>query len=168
MRPSYKFGSAAALALALLAGCASVTTDVTVLDRAQKYAPTEYAAILLEFPERPYAKIALIEARGTIGGSEAELLEDARKKAQALGADAVVRLEVIATVLPPTPYYVPAYPYYGFYSRYSYPYRSFYYPPYGYSPFPSDYYQWIGGGTVQTLKAVAIKYTDTPGRPTIP
>ncbi len=96
------------------------------------------------------------------------MLEDARKQAQALGADAVVRLEVNSTILPPVPVYAPAYPYYGFYSRYYYPYRSFYYPPYAYSPFPYDNYQWVGGGTVQTLKAVAIKYTGPAERPAAP
>src|SRR5688500_2644683 len=83
----------ALLALAM-SGCASVATQVTVLDPTQKFAPTQNVAILTEFPARPHVKVALIEAQGTPGGSEGELLEDARKKAQALGADAIVRMEV--------------------------------------------------------------------------
>ena len=50
------------LAAAALAGCASVATDVTVFDQAQKFPPTDYAAILLDYPDQPYVKVALIEA----------------------------------------------------------------------------------------------------------
>jgi hypothetical protein len=156
-----------ALAAAALAGCASVATEVTVFDPAQKFAPTENAVILLDYPSQPYLKIALIEAHGGVGGSETPLLEEARKRAQALGADAVVRLEVTAVYQPPVRVYDPAYTN-MFYSRYRYPYRSFNYPPYAFSPYPYDNYRWVGGGNVQTLKAVAIKYTDTGARPAAP
>ncbi len=149
----------AALAASLLAGCASVATDVTVLDPAQKFAPTEHVVILFDYPPQAYIKIALIEAHGYAGGSESELLEEGRKRARALGADALVRIEVTAVYQPPVRVYDPAYAN-AYYPRYRYPYRSFYYPPYTYSPFPYDGYRWVGGGDVQTLKAVAIKYTD--------
>ena len=153
---------AIALTIAALAGCASVATQVTLLDPARQYAPTQNVAILFDFPPQPYVKIALIEAQGTVGGSESELLEDARKKAQALGADAVVRLEVISVYQPPVRVYDP---WYGdpFYWRYRYPYRSPYLYPYAYGPYPYGEYRWIGGGNVQTLKAVAIKYAAADG-----
>ena len=155
--------SAHALALLAisLAGCASVATEITVLDPAQKFAPTEHVVILFDYPPQPYVKIALIEAQGSIGGSEAELLEEARKRARALGADAVVRLEVTAVYRPPVRVYDPAYAN-MFYPRYRYPFRSLYDPPYSFSPFPYDGYRWVGGGDVQTLKAVAIRYADKP------
>jgi hypothetical protein len=142
-----------------LAGCASVSTEVTVFDPAQKFPTAEHVAILFEFPPQPYVKVALIEAQGSIGGTESELLEDARKRARALGADAIVRLAVTATYYPPVPVYDPTYANL-FYPRYRYyPFRSSY-PPYWYSPFPNDGYRWIGGGDVQTLKAIAIRFTD--------
>jgi hypothetical protein len=164
MRSSASFACAPALLAAALAGCASVATYVTLLDPAQKFAPTEHAVILLDYPAQPHVKVALIEAQGSVGGSEAALLEEARKQAQALGADAVVRLEVDSVYQPPVRVYDPAYAN-MFYSRYRYPYRSFYYPPYAYSPFPYDDYRWVGGGNVQSLKAVAIKYSGDGARP---
>jgi hypothetical protein len=155
-----------ALVAAILAACASVSTTVTVFDPAQKFPPAEHVAILFELPPQPYVKIALIEAQGSIGGSESELLEDARKRARALGADAIVRLAVTSTYYPPVPVYDPTYANL-FYPRYRYyPYRSFY-PPYWYSPYPNDGYRWIGGGNVQTLKAIAIRFTDDQA-PAIP
>jgi hypothetical protein len=147
-----------ALTAATLAGCASVSTEVTLLDPAQNFAPTEQVAILYDYPPQPYVKVALIEAQGSVGGSESALLEDARMRARAIGADAIVRLEVTAVYYPPVPVYDPPY---AFYPRYRYyPYRTFYSPPYWYSPYPYDGYRWIGGGDVQTLKAMAIHYTD--------
>ena len=158
MRILKSFPLILALTVSTLAGCASVTTEITVLDPAHKFAPTEYVMLLLDYPPKPYVKIALIEAQGIVGGSEAALLEEARKRASALGADAVVREEVTAVYQPPVLVYDPAYAN-MFYPRYRYPYRSFYYP-YAYSPFPYDGYRWIAGGEVQTLKAVAIRFTD--------
>jgi hypothetical protein len=79
-----------------------------------------------------------------------ELLEDARAKAQALGADAIVRLEVEKTVQQPVSIYDPIYsPFFPAYPLYRYPY---YFPPY------YGGYHAIGGGTVYTLRALAIKY----------
>ena len=146
-----------ALLIAVLAGCASVATHVTPFDPARQYAPTQNVVLLLDYPPQPHVKIALIEAHGMPGGSEAELLEAARKKAEALGADAVVRLEVTSAYQPPVRVYDP---WYGdpFYSRYFYPDRLLFRYPYFYGPYPYGDYHWIGGGNVQTLKAVAIKY----------
>ena len=147
------------LLVATLAGCASVSTEVTVLDPARTFPPTEHVGILFEYPPQPHVKVALIEAQGSVGGSESELFEEARKRAGALGADAVVRLEVTAVYQPPVLVYDPAYAN-MFYPRYRYyPYHPFY-PPYGYSAFPYDGYRWIGGGDVKTLKAMAIRFTE--------
>ena len=159
---------AVVLIIAALAGCASVATQVTLLDPALKYAPTQNVAILLDYPPEPHVKIALIEAQGMAGGSEAELLEDARKKAQALGADAIVRLEVHSVYQPPTRIYDPWFDY-PIYSRNRYPYRPFSMFPYAYGPFPFPHneYRWVGGGNVQTLKAVAIKYGSSDDRKTV-
>ncbi len=157
MRLEDKRGFACALLVATLAGCASVATRVTVLDPAQKFAPTQNVTVLLDLPPQPHSKIALIEAQGMVGGGEAELFEEARKKAQALGADAIVRLEVTSVYQPPIRVYDP---WYGnaFYSRYRFPYRPFGYYPFAYGPFPYSEYRWVAGGDVKTLKAVAIKY----------
>ena len=162
MRLTDKLRLACTLVVAALAGCASVTTRITVLEPAQQYAPTQNVAVLLEPPVQPHSKIALIEAQGTVGGGEAELFEEARRKAQALGADAIVRLEVISVYQPPVQVYDP---WYGnpFYPRYRNPYRPFGYSPFAYSPFaygpfPYSEYRWVAGGDVKTLKAVAIKY----------
>jgi hypothetical protein len=143
--------------IAALAACASVATHVTVFDPARQYAPTQNVVVLLDYPPRPHVKIALIEVQGMPGGSEAELIEDARKKAQALGADAIVRVEVTSVYQPPVRVYDPWYSD-PFYSRYLYPDRLFFRYPYFYGPYPYGDYHWIGGGNVQTLKAVAIKY----------
>lgn len=165
MRLTDQFRVACTLLAAVLAGCASVTTRVTIIDPAQQYAPTQNVAVLLEIPPQPHSRIALIEAQGTVGGGEAELFEEAHRKAQALGADAIVRVEVISVYQPPVRVYDP---WYGnpFYSRYRPPYRPFGYHPFGYQPFaygpfPYSEYRWVAGGEVKTLKAVAIRYAAT-------
>src|SRR4051812_495490 len=135
---------------ALLAGCATVSTNVTVLDPAQKLAPTAHASILFEFPPQRYTRIALIEVTGRVGGTESELLEEARKRAAALGADAAVRVEVTSRYEPPVRVYDPIYadPFYGRY-RYGYGYRAYYgYPLYPFAAFPQNEYRWVGGGNV--------------------
>jgi hypothetical protein len=159
MRCNCRHACALLLAAAVLAGCASVSTRVTVLDPAQKFAPASDVAILFDYPSKPYTKLALIESEGLVGGTEAELLEDARKRAAALGADAVVRLEVKTVHYPPMPVYDPTYATL-FYSPHRYPYRYFYYPPYPYPLFPYDSYRLVGGGDAQALKAMAIRFTD--------
>jgi hypothetical protein len=145
---------------AIVAGCASVSSQVTLLDPALVYAPTQTTAILFDFPPQPHVKIALIEVQGTVGGSEAELVDEGRKKAQALGANAIVRLEVNSVYQPPDIIYNPwfGYPYY---QRYRYSYRPFPVYPYVYAP-PYAFSQ-VGGGNIQTLKAVAIRYIASDG-----
>ena len=134
----------------LLSGCAAVSTRVVPLDPSLTLAPTERVEILLEKPRRPYTQLALLESRGIAGGSESELLEDAREKARTLGADAIVRLELEKTVLPPVVVYDP--PFAPFY--YGYPFRRF---PHFHPPYFGEY-RVLGGGTVYTLKTLAIKY----------
>lgn len=134
----------------LLFGCASVSTRVTLLDPARPLAPSERVVILIEPPTRPHVTLALIEARGLAGGSEGELLEAARRDAARLGADAVVRLSVDKTVLPPLEIYDPVFS--PFYSRYALRAGAYAYPPY------LGQYRMVGGGTALTLRALAIKY----------
>ncbi|HXZ96659.1 MAG TPA: hypothetical protein VEG37_06395 [Burkholderiales bacterium] len=155
---SLSFKVAIGYAITALSGCASVSSHVTVFDPTQHYAPTQNVVILLDFPQQPHVNIALIEAKGMAGGSEAELLEVARGKAQSLGADAMVRLEVTSIYEPPAPVF---YSGYGgpFYWGCGYPYGPFYRGPYLYGPYPPGSCGWTEGGNVQTLKAIAIKYT---------
>lgn len=136
------------LAGLIMTGCATVSTQVVSLDPGLQLPPSQGVEILFEKPQRPYRQIALLESRGMVGDGEVALLQDARDKAQALGADAIVRLEVEKTVHPPVLVYDPFFS--PFYSRYElYPY---FYPPYF-----ADY-RVIPGGTVYTLKTLAIKY----------
>ena len=144
---------AAAIAALLLAGCAAVVTRVALLDPSLAFAPTEHVEILLEKPQRAYREIAFLESRGSPGGNEVELLEDARAQARTLGAHAIVRLELNQTVQPQVVVYDP--PFAPFY--YGYPYRRypFLYP--AYSAYPGEY-RVVGGGTVYTLRTLAIRY----------
>lgn len=140
----------AALAASVIFGCSTVSTQIVPLDPATTFAPSQRVEILLEEPPRHFTKIALLESRGMVGGGESELLEDARAKAQALGADAIVRLEVEKTVQQPVAIYDPIYsPFFPYHSQYRYPY---FFPPY------YGGYRMIGGGTLYTLRALAIKY----------
>ena len=152
------------LVIAVLLGCAAATTQVTLFDPARQYSPTQNVVILLDYPEAPHVKIALIEAQGTIGGTESELLEAARKKAQALGADAIVKVELTAVYQPPLHVYDP---WYGdpFFLRYGLPYRPYFLYPYAFPMYPYSDYREVGGGNVQTLKAVAIKYARADSAP---
>jgi len=140
-----------------LAGCATVTTHVVVLDPAARYEPTKSVQVLLRPPERPHVEIAKIESKGAIGEVEAVLIEDAREKAKALGADAIVTLETISEWHPPTevldPWPWP--PYLPWYRDrwYGTPFWGWYGPP---SPYPET--RVIPGGTVLTLRALAIKF----------
>jgi len=164
MRFTFTHALAILFVAAGVAGCASVATQVTVLDPAHKFAPTQDAAILFDYPPEPYTKLALIESQGLVGGTESELLEDARRRATALGDNAVVRLEVKAVYYPPMPVYDPTYPNL-FYSPQRYPYRYSGYPPYPYPLLPYDGYRLVGGGEAQMLKAMAIRYTEKAAPP---
>jgi hypothetical protein len=134
----------------LLAGCASVTTQVTLLDPSVARAPAQDVEILLEPATRPHVTIALIESRGIVGETEGELLEAARQEAARVGADAVVKLSVTRTVRPPLEIYDPVFS--PFYSRYALRAGTQWYPPY------LGHYRRVGGGEALTLTALAIKY----------
>ena len=146
------------IAALLLGACATVSTRVVPLNPAQVFPPTQSVEILLQKPARPHIELAMIESRG---GSEAELLDDAREKARLLGADALVRTDTERRYHPPITMYDPWYDpfYFG-----PYPHR--YWGPWG--PWgPWDYpwgpYRVIPGGYEYTLKAIAIRYSDRDG-----
>ena len=139
------------LAAAALLGACAVDTKVVELNPAHRYAPTQSVEVLLQKPERPYVEIALIESSG---GSEADLLNDAREKAKALGADAIVRHETERVYHPPVALYDPRYdPFYFGYHRFR---------PYPFYGSPWGPYRVVGGGYTYTLKALAIKYGGPP------
>ena len=138
----------AAVITLLVSGCATVSTQVVRFESAVQLAPTQDVEILFEKPQRPYREIALLESRGMVGDGEAALWQDAREKAQALGADALIRLEVDKTVQLPVILYDPFFS--PFYSPY-YPHRYFY-PPY------FSEYRVVPGGAIYTLKTLAIKF----------
>lgn len=141
----------AGLAL-LLAACATVSTQVVELNPAQRFAPTQHVEVLLQKPVRPHIDIALIESRG---GSEAELINDAREKARALGADAIVKTETEREYHPPVAVYDPWYdPFFWGHYRYR---------PFPFHPHPWGPYRAVGGGYSYTFKGVAIKYRDSAG-----
>ena len=139
----------------VLGGCAA-TTQVVPLNPAQVYPPTRYVEVLLQKPARPHVEIALLESRG---GSEADLFNDAREKAAAIGADAIVKLETEREYYPPVAMYDPwADPFYWG----PYPYR---YRHYGYGPFSPFFpvmgpYYVVPGGYSYILKTTAIRYLD--------
>ena len=136
----------------LLAACSMVSTHVVQFDPSRTYTPTQNVEVLLEKPKRPYIEIALLESRGEIGVTEPQLLNDARDKARAVGADAIVRIDSERVYHPPVAVYDP-------WSD------AFYWRAYGYRPLPPFAHPWggyrvIGGGFTETLKAIAIKYGD--------
>jgi hypothetical protein len=133
-----------------LAGCASVSTSIVELKPAEKYPPTQNVEVLLAKPGRPYTEIALLESRGEPGVPEADLLNDAREKARALGADAIVKLETERSYREPMALYDPWFEPYAF-------------GWYRYRPFPRyrdpwGPYQVVGGGYSYQLRSMAIKY----------
>jgi hypothetical protein len=145
---------------ALLFGACATTTSVVVLDPAKQYAPTTSAQILLKPPDRPYVEIAKLESRGVVGEPETSVLEDARTRAQQLGADAIIVNESASDYQPPIVMYDP-WPAYmpGYYGRwYGYPFWS--YPSWRYpSPFlfgPEAYA--LPGGYAYTVRSIAIKF----------
>lgn len=148
------------VAALLIVGCATVETQVTLLDPSAARAPATDVAILLEPATRPHVSIALIEVRGISGTTEGELLAAARGEAARIGADAVVRLSVTETQQPPMYIYDPVFS--PYYSRYGLRAGTYFYPPY------LGYYRPVGGGTERTLKALAIRYGGAEARGTKP
>ena len=135
----------------ILAGCAAVSTKIVELDPARQYPPSAAVEVLLQNPARPHVEIALLESRGD---SEADMLNDARERAKALGAHAIVKTGSERHYHPPVAIYDP-WPdpfWYG-------PTRYRHFPPY---PYPWGAYRMAGGGYSYVLTAVAIRYTDAP------
>jgi hypothetical protein len=137
-----------------LGACASVKTQVVPLGPIQHYPPTQSVEVFLQKPSRPYTEIAFVESHGDLGASEADLLNHARDKARALGADAIVKLETQRIYHQPVAVYDPWYDplFYGYYR-----YRPF--PPFPH-PWASPY-RMVGGGYSFVLKTLAIKFRDT-------
>ena len=69
-------------------GC--VSSKAVMRDDSLKFPKTRYAEILTEKSEKPHVVIATLETRGTRGISLPEILEDMRKKAKEIGADAII------------------------------------------------------------------------------
>jgi hypothetical protein len=134
-----------------IAGCATVSTHVVRLKASEVYPPTSAVDVLLEKPDRPYTEIALLESRGDVGVSEADLLNDARQKARDVGADAIIRLETEHVYQPPVTVYEPYDPFYWGYYRFA-PFASF--------GHPWGTYRTVGGGYATIVKSLAIKYRD--------
>jgi len=74
-----------------ITGCAS--TSVVILDEADKYAPSTSVQILENIPDESFKAIARLETRGAVGQGIPKLLEDMRKKAKEIGADAIIPTE---------------------------------------------------------------------------
>ncbi len=85
------FRSAPCLAFLFLSGC--VQTSAVRLDESKNYAPSSHVMILESPPIDAYEVIAQLETRGTQGQSIPALLEDMRKQARDLGADAIIPVE---------------------------------------------------------------------------
>ena len=142
-----------AIVAIVLAGCAP-TTSVVLLDPARQYAPSAGVEILLKAPERPYLEIAKLESSGVIGEPEPALLEDARKRAQEIGADAIIVIQSTSVYQPPVIVYEPWPAYLPWYHDRWRGYRYWYYPP----PFAYPEVMALPGGNVHTVRAIAIRY----------
>ena len=143
----------ALLALAL-AGCAA-TTSVVMLDQSKHYPPSASVEILLKPPQRPYVEIAKLESNGNVGEPEPAVLEDARKRAQEIGADAIIVQETQSIYQPPVIIHEPWPPYLPWYHDRWHGYRYWYYPP----PFPYAFEPRVfPGGNALTVRSIAIKY----------
>jgi hypothetical protein len=144
-----------ALLVLLLAGCAT-TTSVVLLDPAKKYPPTEAVQVLLKPPARSYVEIAKLESKGVVGEPEPAVIEDARTRAAALGADAIIIVDAIRDYQPPVVMYEPWPPYLPWYhDRWrAYPF-GFYSPPFQYVPQVHT----LPGGNVYTVRSLAIKFS---------
>ena len=146
-----------------LGACAAVLTHVVPLNPAQTFPPTQFVEVLLEKPTRAYVEIALIESHGD---SEAQLLNDAREKAAAIGADAIIRVQTERIFHEPVAVYDPLFdPFYG----YSRNYRRRYATPFGPDLYPGPWngpwgaYQMVPGYYSYVLKATAVKFTAPVG-----
>ena len=138
----------------LLAGCAA-TTSVVLLDPSKQYAPSASVEILLKAPQRDYIEIAKLESSGLIGEPEPKVLEDARLRAQEIGADAIIVVESTSVLQPPVIIQEPWPPYLPWYHDRWRGYTYWYYPPPFLYPFATTA---LPGGNVHTVRSIAIKY----------
>ena len=72
-------------------GCAQ--TSVLLMDESKKFAPSDDVKILEQAPSVQYMTIAILETRGSAGQSITYLLNQARKEARKIGADAILPIE---------------------------------------------------------------------------
>jgi hypothetical protein len=99
----------------LLTGCA--TPEAEILSKVESYPPTSSVEVLLDRPTRPYKTIAIL---GDIyGGTHEEVNARLSRKAQEIGADAIiivgVRDKTTTDWLLYEPFY---YPYGGYWPHY--------------------------------------------------
>ena len=145
-----------ALVALWLAGCAA-TTSVVLLDASKQYPPSASVEILLKAPQRDYLEIAKLESTGLIGEPEPKVLEDARMRAQEIGAEAIVVIESSSVYQPPMILQEPWPPYLPWYHDRWRGYSYWYYPPplLPYYPFATTT---LPGGYVHTVRSIAIRY----------
>jgi hypothetical protein len=72
-----------------LCACASVQTDVTLVDPSAQFAPTSSVELVLSEPTRPYSVIGMVEAHGPVGTADAQLIEALREEAREIGANGI-------------------------------------------------------------------------------
>ncbi len=120
------------LAVLFLSSCATTTTSAVMFESGESYPPTKNVQILIQEPIQPFKQIALLEARGMLNTPIPDLLESMRKKAAAIGADAVIPIQYESTQQQ----------------------QGIMYNPW------LGGYQTIGGGTLPVIRGIAIKYTD--------
>ena len=116
--------------LLFISGCMA-HTGVVMLDPATKYPPSSSVQILTENPSKPYTQIAILETSAVSGILVPEMLEDMRKKAMEIGADAIMPAPVEESQKGTTGII--------------------------YNPFLGGY-QTIEGGSLRTIRAIAIKF----------
>jgi hypothetical protein len=138
----------------LLAGCAS-TTSVVLLDPARRYAPTAAARIFFKPPTQPHVEIARLESRALPGEPETEVLEDARTRAQGLGAHAIVVLETTRHYQPPVVLEDPWPPQVPWHYDRWYGYRYLFHPP-PWPYIPAE--RVLPGGHVYVIRSMAIRF----------
>ncbi len=73
-----------------------VYTKALLRDKNVKFPKSRHVEILIEKPEEPYIVIAILETKGGIGTSLPEILENMRKKAEEIGADAIIPVQDVS------------------------------------------------------------------------
>ena len=91
------------------------------------------------------------------GEPETEVLEDARKRAEALGAHALIVVETSSTYQPPAVIYEPWPPQFPWYYDRWYGYRYWFYPVY---PYPYGIERTLPGGNVYVVRSIAIRFEE--------